>query len=111
MRRTAGWFGIAVTIVLSVIFIVFRVAAPWRLFLFLPAVLSATGFLQARMSFCVNFGMRGVENFGDKVGKVITVADPISRRLDRRRSIRIMGYSAGIALVVALAGFLSGAFA
>ena len=106
-RRQAGWFGLIITIVLWAVFIALKVAAPWRLFLFLPAVLAASGFVQARMSFCVNFGMRGVENFGDKIGSITVIEDPTSKKRDKSRSYRIMGYSALIAVVVALAGLFS----
>lgn len=108
MRRRAGWVGLAATIVLWALFIVLRVAAPWRIFLLLPAMLGASGFLQAAMSFCVNFGMRGVQNFGDKVGRVAVVEVLEDRRKDRRRSLRIVSYSFGIAIIVAAVGYVTG---
>ncbi|HUX22116.1 MAG TPA: hypothetical protein VMW69_12815 [Spirochaetia bacterium] len=105
-RLIGGWIGLAVTLVLWAAFLLFRIAAPWRLFLFLPAMMSASGFLQARMSFCVNFGMRGVENFGDRVGKITVIEDPESKKRDRSRSYQITGYSAIIAAAIAIAGLL-----
>ncbi len=108
-RRQAGWVGLIVTVVLWGLFVVFKVSAAWRLFLFLPAMIAATGFLQARMSFCVNFGMRGVENFGDRIGSITVIEDPVSKKRDKARSYQIIGYAAIIAVVVAVAGLISAA--
>ncbi len=108
MRRRAGWAGLVLTVLLWGLFIVFRVAAPWRLFVFLPAMLGASGFLQAAMSFCVNFGMRGVQNFGETVGEVTAVEEANAVRKDRGRSVQIIGYSVAIAVVVAVMSFATG---
>ena len=108
-RRQAGWVGLIVTVALWALFVVLKISAPWRLFLFLPAMLAASGFLQARMSFCVNFGMRGVENFGDKVGAITVIEDPASKKRDKSRSYQIIGYAAIISVVVAVAGLISAA--
>jgi hypothetical protein len=105
-RLIAGWMGLGITLVLWVALVLLRVTAPWRLFLFLPAMLGASGFLQARMSFCVNFGMRGVENFGKQVGTITVIEDPESKKLDRSRSYQITGYSAIIAAAIGVAGLL-----
>lgn len=107
-RRQAGWFGVAVTAVVWVVLALVGVSPYWRLFVFLPAMLGASGFLQAAMSFCVNFGMRGVQNFTDKVGKVTTVEDAGHKRRDRRRSGLIMLYSLIIAAAVAVIAFFVG---
>jgi len=109
MRLRAGWIGLGVTVVLWALFIVFHVSAPWRLFLFLPAMLAASGFFQGTKNFCVNFGMRGVENFGDKVGSIKVIEDPASKKRDKTRSYQIMGYAAIIAVIVAVAGLISAA--
>ncbi|WP_455383255.1 hypothetical protein [Salinispira pacifica] len=106
-RMQAGWLGLGVTIVMWVLFIIFRVSAPWRLFLFLPAALSATGFLQAAFHFCANFGMRGVFNFGDEVGKTESVTQAEFRRKDRMKAQRIIFYSALLGVAVALIGYFT----
>lgn len=107
-RLRAGWIGAALTVVVWLLFILLRVPAPWRIILLLPGMLAASGFLQASFGFCVNFGMRGVQNFGDVVGKVTVIEVPEDRLKDRARSLRIIAYSAAIAILVAAAGFLSG---
>jgi hypothetical protein len=104
-RRKGGWVGAGATILLWAAFFIFRVPAPWRLTLFLPAMLGATGFLQAAFHFCAGFGMRGVYNFGPEVGKTETVDQAEFRLKDRRKSLLIFLYSVLIGIATAMAGF------
>ena len=106
-RLRFGWGGLAVTVVLAAAFFVFRVPAPWRFFLFLPAALGATGFLQAAFHFCAAFGMSGVFNFGAEVGKTDTVEQAEFRRKDRAKALQIVAYSILVGVVVALAGYFT----
>ncbi len=106
MRRLSGWIGLVFTILLWGAFILLRVPAPWRLLLFLPATVSTSGFLQAAMHFCANFGMRGVFNFGAEVGKTDTVEQAEFRRKDRAKALRIILYSSLIGIAVAAAGYI-----
>ncbi len=105
-RRQSGWVGLAVTVVLWGGFLIFRVPAPWRLLLFFPAAMGATGFIQAALHFCAGFGTRGVFNFGPEVGKTDTVEQAEFRRKDRRKARQIGLYSGLIGIVVAIAGYL-----
>jgi len=107
MRKRVGWLGLATTVLLWAAFIAFRVPAPWRLFLFLPASMGATGFLQAAMHFCAGFGMRGLINFGSEIGKTESV-DQAEFRLKDQRKARLIGlYSVLIGIVIAIAGVLA----
>lgn len=101
-----GWIGLGVTILLWGAFFIFRVPAAWRLTLFLPAMLGATGFLQAALHFCAGFGMRGVFNFGPQVGKTDTVEQAEFRLKDLRKARLIGLYSALVGIAVAVAGLL-----
>ena len=105
-RRRGGWFGLGLTILLWLAFIVFHVSAPWRLTLFLPAFTGAEGFLQAAFHFCAGFGSRGLYNFGAEVGKTETVEQAEFRRKDQRKALLISLYSAMIGIAVAILGFL-----
>lgn len=107
-RRQAGWIGVIVMVVVWVVLGLFRVSPYWRLFVFLPAMLGANGFLQAAMGFCVNFGMRGVQNFTDKVGAITVIEDAESKKRDRSRSRLIILYSLLIAAAVAIIAFFVG---
>lgn len=106
-RRRAGWLGLGLTVVLWAAFIIFRVGAPWRLFVILPAAMGATGFLQARMHFCAGFGISGAFNFGNEVGKTDSVTQAEFRRKDRAKAAQIGLYSLLIGLVVAAAAFFA----
>ncbi len=106
MRRLSGWIALVFTILLWGAFFLFRVPAPWRLLLFIPATGSAVGFLQAAMHFCANFGMRGVFNFGPQVGKTDTVEQAEFRRQDRRKALQILLYSSLVGIAVAAAGYI-----
>jgi len=105
-RRQSGWIGLSATVLLWVAFILFRIPAPWRLLLFLPAAIGASGFLQAAFRFCAAFGMRGVFNFGPEVGKTDTVEQAEFRRQDLRKARLIALYAALIGAAVAAAGLL-----
>jgi hypothetical protein len=105
-RRQAGWFGLGATILLWGAFWIFRVPAPWRLSLFFPAMIAASGFLQAALHFCAGFGMRGWFNFGSEVGKTETVEQAEFRRKDRTKARLIGLYSALVGIAVAAAGLL-----
>ena len=105
-RRQSGWLGLGATILLWAAFLVFHVPAPWRLFLFFPAAMSATGFLQAALHFCAGFGSRGVFNFGPEVGKTETVEQVEFRQKDQRKARLILLYSVMIGIAIAIAGFL-----
>ena len=106
-RRTqAGWVGLVATILLWTGLIVFRVPAPWRLLLFIPAAISAAGFIQAGMHFCAAFGIQGVFNFGPDVGKTDTIEQAEFRRRDHQKAMMIILYSTFIGIVTAMAGYL-----
>jgi len=104
-RRQSGWFGLAATVVLWGAFFLFRVPAPWRLFLFVPAMVGAVGFFQAAFHFCAGFAILGVFNFGSEVGKTDTVEQAEFRVKDRRKAGIIALYSALVGVAIAVAGF------
>jgi hypothetical protein len=105
MRRMSGWAGLGATLVLWAALAVFHAGQPWRLFVFLPASMAATGFLQAAFHFCAGFGMKGVFNFGPEVGKTDTVIQAEFRKKDRQKALFIIFLSAVIGAVVAAAAF------
>ena len=102
-RKQAGWTGLIATILLWAAFIWFDAPAVWRLTLFLPAMISATGLLQAYMHFCAYFGLASLFNFGD-VGKTDSVSQAEFRAKDRRKAWQIIIYSFLIGLAVAIIG-------
>jgi hypothetical protein len=104
-RNQVGWIGAAITSVPWIVLFVARVSAPWRLLVFLPAALTASGFLQAYMHFCAGFGSRGFFNFGPEVGKTETVMQAEFRKKDRKKARQISALSALVGIVVAIAAY------
>lgn len=103
-RKQSGWMGLIATILLWTVFIWLDVPATWRLTLFFPAMMSATGFLQAYMNFCAYFGFASLFNFGD-VGKTDSVSQAEFRAKDRRRAWQIVIYSVLVGAAVALVAY------
>ena len=105
-RRMAGWAGLGMTVLLWGIFIAVHAPQAWRLFIFLPAAMAATGYLQSAFHFCVNFGMRGLFNFGPEVGKTDNVMQAEFRKKDREKALLIISLSVAMGAAAALAAFL-----
>ena len=104
-RMQAGWGGLIATALLWAAFIWFDISSIWRLTLFIPAMMSATGFLQAYMHFCAYFGFASLFNFGD-VGKTDSVQQAEFRAKDRHKAWQIIIYSILIGLVAAITAFI-----
>ncbi len=96
-----GWLGLAMTFILLAILWGAGVNPWWRLFVFFPATLSASGFIQARLHFCAGFARLGIYNFGS-IGHKISVPDDVSKTKDKRRGNQITMYSVLIGIAVAL---------
>ena len=105
MRRASGIFGLFVALAMFGLFYVVPVEPLLRLFIFVPAVLAASGFLQAQLHFCARFGMQGLFNFGDDIRHQESVDQAEYRRKDQRKAITIIAGSAAIGLVVALVAY------
>lgn len=107
MRWMTGWIGFGITIAIWLGLILANTSAAWRLWLFVPAYVSAIGLLQATMHFCVAFGAKGLFNFKPEVGKTETVDQAEFRAKDKAKAIQIMLGAAAIAATVAALGFLT----
>ncbi|CAG1001590.1 MAG: hypothetical protein OIN86_05570 [Candidatus Methanoperedens sp.] len=104
-RKQAGWSGLIITVILLGLLVYFDVPRPWRLVIFIPAMMTAIGFLQAHMHFCAYFGMQGVFNFSPEIGKTDTVEQAEFRAMDRRKAWQIITYSAIIGAVIAIISY------
>ena len=100
-RRNLGWVSLALTIVVVLILVWTKVNPWWRLFVFFPATLSASGFLQAWFRFCSGFARIGGYNFGP-IGQIEKIVDEESKKKDRRKGNQITLYAATIGAVVAV---------
>jgi len=72
-----------------------------RFSLFLPLFVFAIGFVQSRKKFCLAYGFLGTFNFGG-LGQISRVADPISKKADRKTALLILLQSALLALGLTL---------
>jgi hypothetical protein len=106
-RKLLGWIMLVVTVGSWIVFSVFGVSKVWRLALFVPASLAATGFLQAAWHFCATFGVLGARNFGTTVGKTETIEQAEFRRQDRRTALWIITLSLLAGAVFAVAAYFS----
>ncbi len=100
-RRNLGWTALAITFTLLLVLVWIGVNPWWRLFVFLAATTSASGFLQAYFHFCSGFARLGVYNFGS-VGQTQKVTDEFSRAKDKRRGNQITLYAALIGGAIAI---------
>lgn len=99
-RRRTGWIGLGVALFVFIILSGITSNHWWRLLIFFPATLSASGFLQAHFHFCAGFARKGVFNFGE-VGKIQEVTDNSAKTKDQQKGKRITLYAAFIGAVVA----------
>ena len=104
-RRRAGHVGLVATLGLLAVLIAIGAPPVTRLLVVLPAMISASGYLQAWLKFCAAFGSRGIFNFGT-VGTSVTVAEAEARGMDRRRSRQISLSALAIGVVVGVVAAL-----
>ncbi len=70
-----------------------------RLSIFLPAMIFAVGFIQARKKFCLAYGFAGTFNFG-KLGSISKVQSEADKKADRKTAIKIFVQSALLAAAI-----------
>jgi hypothetical protein len=105
-RRRVGHVGLGATLVIFGGLLAVDAPRASRLLVAIPAAVSASGYLQARLRFCAGFGSRGIYNFGD-LGRTELVGDVEARRRDRARATQIGLASAAIGLAVGMAAIVA----
>lgn len=100
-RRKTGHVGLVAAAALLALLVAIDAPSVARVLVAIPAMLSASGYLQAALRFCAGFAALGVFNFGD-AGDRVEVRDADARRLDRARGLTISGASLGIGLLVGI---------
>ena len=100
-RRRAGHVGALLTLGLLALLVAVDAPSLARLLVIIPATVSASGYLQARLKFCAGLGSRGLFNFGP-LGSATSVTDPEALERDRRRSreIGIMAFAIGTVVAI-----------
>lgn len=97
-RRMIGNIGLIATLVLTVLFVCFGITWPFRLIIFIPAFLAATGYLQARNKFCVGYAGANQHHADD--GEVVTISDKDALAADKKKARTINLQALGIALLI-----------
>ena len=100
-RRQFGIVGLILTVLAYSLCVYFEISRGVRFLIFIPAVISAIGFLQAGMRFCVYYGLAEMFNF-DSLGKSSKVENDEFVRKDKKRARLIIYSSVLIAIVVGL---------
>ena len=102
-RKTVAAIG-AVATILGAISIINKYESNYpRLWLFIPAMVFATGWIQSKKKFCLAYGFMGVFNFGE-AGKAQKVRSQDERDADRATSISIL--TQAIVLAFAITGLI-----
>jgi hypothetical protein len=99
-RRLFGWVGLVLTITTLMLIVFLNPTESIRLFIFIPAMISAIGFLQARLHFCVSFASKGLFNFSNDAGKIDSVDQAEFRAKDRVKALKIIAVAATISLLL-----------
>jgi len=102
MRRMSGIAAAVVTIALVAVLSIIN--APWgvKLLVFIPAAISASGFLQDAFHFCAAFGLRGIYNVVNSTGVTENIELESYRKQDRRKALQIIGLSGLIGVAITL---------
>jgi hypothetical protein len=103
-RRRAGHTGLIAAIGLFAALVLIGAPDWTRLLVGVPAIISASGYLQAHLRFCAGFGSAGVFNFGE-LGPTERVQSAADRSRDRARATQIGVASFAIGITVALIAY------
>ena len=104
-RRRIGLIGLGLTFVSIIVYLglVYLIGLETILgaLVFLPAVMSAVGLLQARNKFCAAYGFAKRQNVTLSLGTTTKVEDISSQKKDRNKAVRIVLQSTIIAVGIA----------
>jgi hypothetical protein len=105
-RRRIGYIGLALTIITIIIYLTLiysiKLAPIFGILVFIPAIISTIGLLQARKKFCAAYGLAHEQNVSLKLGVTRQVEDEISRRKDRNKALRIIFQSVVYAFIITI---------
>lgn len=100
-RKVSGVIGGVFAIIFYVACISLDAPKGIRALVFIPLVITWTGWLQSRNKFCMAFGLMGVFNFG-RLGDASHVADAEARAMDRNRAMVLLAQAVALSLASAL---------
>jgi hypothetical protein len=100
-RKKVGTAALIITVIAYLLFVYSDISKGVRFLIFIPAVISAVGFLQARMRFCVYYGLAEMFNF-DSPGKSSKVENDEFVNKDKKRARQIIYYAVLIGIAAGL---------
>jgi hypothetical protein len=100
-RNLVGTAALIITVIAYFFFVFFDASSVVRFLIFIPAVISAAGFLQARMHFCFYYGLTEMFNF-DSIGKTTKVENDEFVKKDKKRARQIIYYALSTGIAVGL---------
>jgi hypothetical protein len=102
-RKSIAFLGAIATIFGAISIINKYQSATPRLWLFIPAMVFATGWIQSKKKFCLAYGYMGVFNFG-KAGAAQKVRSKDERDADRATAFSIL--TQAVVLAFAITGLI-----
>jgi hypothetical protein len=105
-RKKAGYFGIALFVIVAVALYALTAVRLTRLLLFIPAFIAAIGFLQAKHKFCVSYAASGLQNAADDASDVTKVIDQTAHATDKKRARRLNTQAGLIAICITVLAVL-----
>ena len=97
-RQSVAFIGLFFSIASLLVMIAVSAPRSARIGIFIPLMITAVGYVQARSKFCLAYGLAGTFNFG-KLGDLSRVSDPVSKAADRATALRIIGKSFVLAII------------
>ncbi|MEP6793054.1 MAG: hypothetical protein ABJB16_01920 [Saprospiraceae bacterium] len=92
-RFRIGFIGLGLMIILMLSITFFHLATIYKIFLFIPAFYSVSGFVQAFNKFCYIYGLKGVTSLTGRK-KFEHVSDEIFFKADRKKAFAIITITA-----------------
>lgn len=102
-RRRNGWFYLLVCLASFLLIYILKLPRVFGLIIYIPAALSALGFLQASNSFCVYYGLKKEYRLDRESNSVQDEQDALD---DKRTSINIIVVVLSIALAVTFIAYI-----
>jgi len=111
-RRRIGLIGLGLTSVSIIVYLglIYLIGLDIILgaLVFLPAVMSTVGLLQARNQFCAAYGLAKQQNVTLSLGLTTKIEDISSQKKDRNKAVKIILQSTIIAIGITLLTVIAG---
>ena len=111
-RRRIGYIGLILTIITIISYLILvytiKLTPIYGIIVFIPAIMTTVGILQARRKFCAAYGLAHQQNVSLKLGVTQQVEDEQSRRKDRNKALKIIFESVVYALIITILTIITG---